>query len=59
MGYVNPSLEGMTVNFSCPTGMLLTGSSYGLIGHASMTTCMSTGKWEPDPIEEHFECRGI
>ena len=42
-GYRDPALEGTTVIFSCPTGLILTGSS--------SSTCMEDGEWEPDLIE--------
>ena len=48
MGYVNPSLEGTTINLSCPMGKVLTGTT-------SMITCMPNGEWEPDP---KFICKG-
>ena len=52
MGYVNPSLEDATINFSCPTGMALTGPK------TSMATCMSNGEWDPDPKKDKFKCIG-
>lgn len=48
MGYVNPLLEGTTINLSCPMGKVLTGTT-------SMITCMPNGEWEPDP---KFICKG-
>ena len=36
-----PSLEGHTVNYTCLTGVKLTGPI--------MSTCMENGNWEPDP----------
>jgi hypothetical protein len=42
-------LEGMTVNLSCPTGLLINGTK--------QSTCMSDGRWEPDPKESI--CIGI
>ena len=50
MGYVDPSLEGMTVNFSCPTGHVLIGPS--------TATCTGNGEWESDPVESNIECKG-
>ena len=41
-------LEGTSVTFSCPPGLVL-------IGH-STSTCMGSGEWEPDPTE--VECKG-
>ena len=45
-----PALEGNTVAFSCPLGMVLTGPN--------ATTCMGNGEWEPDPREFKVQCRG-
>ena len=45
-----PALQGSTMNFSCPTGLVLTGPN--------ATTCMENGEWEPDPTSlkcESFE----
>ena len=36
----NPAIEGTTVTFSCPAGLILTGSN--------MSTCTGNGEWEPD-----------
>ena len=47
-GYVNPAVEGISVTFSCPPGLVLTGFN------ASM--CMRNGEWEPDPQE--LKCLG-
>ena len=47
-GYTNPALEGSSVNFSCPSELVL-------IGPRS-STCMRNGEWEPDPRE--VECKG-
>ena len=37
------TLEGTTVNYTCPTGLILNGTS--------QSTCMSDGQWKPDPRE--------
>ena len=50
MGYVNPSLEGTTVNFSCLTGQVLTGPR--------TSTCLENGKWESDLMESNIRCKG-
>ena len=50
MGYVDPSLEGTMVNFSCPTGQILIGPT--------TSTCMENGEWESDPIESNIKCKG-
>ena len=50
MGYVNPSLEGATINFSCPIGQILTGPN--------ASTCMGNGEWESDPKESNIRCTG-
>ena len=44
----NPSLEGSTVNFTCPPGLVLIGPN--------LATCMENGEWEPDPRE--VRCTG-
>ena len=36
----NPAMQGTTVSFSCPPGLLLIGSN--------ASTCMGNGEWEPD-----------
>ena len=36
----NPAIEGTIVTFSCPTGLILTGSN--------TSTCTGNGEWEPD-----------
>ena len=43
------TLEGTTVNFSCPSGLIIDG--------IKQSTCMSDGRWEPDPNES--ACIGI
>ena len=50
MGYIDPSLEGATVNFSCPTGQILTGSR--------TSTCLENGEWEPDSNGSNIKCKG-
>ena len=47
-GYRDPALEGTMVMFSCPTGLILSGSS--------SSTCMENGEWEPDIKET--KCKG-
>ena len=42
-GYEEPSLEGNSVTFACPAGLVPTGSY--------SSTCMRNGEWEPDPRE--------
>ena len=37
----SPALEGTSVLFSCPPGLVLAG--------LNTTTCMGNGEWEPDP----------
>ena len=46
--YSRPALEGTNVSFSCPPGLVLTGSS--------RATCMGNGEWKPDP--SHVRCIG-
>ena len=48
MDYTDPALEGANVTFSCPSGLVLTGPS--------VATCMTNGKWEPDPGD--VMCKG-
>ena len=48
LGYGKPSLEGMSVIFTCPPKLVLIGPN--------STTCMGNGKWEPDPRE--VACKG-
>ena len=43
VGYEDPSLEGESITFTCPTGAILTGPN--------SATCMENGEWEPDPRE--------
>ena len=47
MGYVDPSLEGTTINFSCPTGQILAGPR--------SSTCLGNGEWE---MESNIRCIG-
>ena len=42
-----PALEGVTVNFTCAPGMILTGPN--------STTCTENGLWDPDPRDT--QCR--
>ena len=43
LGYEEPSLEGNSVTFACPAGLIPTGSY--------SSTCMRNGEWEPNPRE--------
>ena len=47
-GYVNPAIEGTSVMFSCPPGLVLTGPNISM--------CMRNGEWELDPQE--LKCLG-
>ena len=47
-GYTNPALEGSSVNFSCPSELVLDGFKSSI--------CMGNGKWEPDP--RVVKCKG-
>jgi hypothetical protein len=47
MGYNDVALEGSSVNFTCSSGLVLTGPN--------SSTCMGNGKWEPDP--SRLACR--
>ena len=49
MGYIDPSLElqGTTINFSCPTGQILTGPK--------TSTCIRNREWER---ESNNKCTG-
>ena len=40
-GNLYPAVEGTSVTFSCPPGLVLTGPN--------TSTCMRNGEWEPDP----------
>ena len=40
-GYDGLSVEGSTIRFSCPPGLVLSGSN--------SATCTVNGEWEPDP----------
>ena len=50
MGYVEPLLEGMKVNFSCPISRILTGPRTSM--------CTGNGQWDPDPNESGIKCKG-
>lgn len=50
VGNIDQAVEGTTVNFSCPSRLVLTGPS--------TTTCMENGQWEPDP-RDSVMCKGI
>ena len=50
-GYINesePVMEGTTVNYTCPSGLVHSGPS--------SSTCTGKGEWEPDP--RGVECNG-
>ena len=49
MNYGGLPIEGSTVNFTCPTDLVLNGTN--------STTCMGNGEWEPDPQE--LKCIGL
>ena len=48
LGYSKPSLEGESVNFTCPPKLVLFGPN--------STTCMGNGEWKPDPRK--VACKG-
>ena len=48
-GYSDPALEGTSVIFGCPSGLILLGSNISI--------CMENGQWNPDPA--NFACRGV
>ena len=43
LGYTEPAVEGTTVTFHCPPGLVLDG--------ANSSTCTENGEWEPLPRE--------
>ena len=50
-GYINesePVMEGTTVNYTCPSGLVHSGPSSSI--------CTENGEWEPDPRE--VVCKG-
>lgn len=47
-GYIDPAIEGTNINFSCSTGLILSGPKN--------STCYGNGEWKPDP--ETVECTG-
>ena len=47
----NPATEGVTITFSCPNELILTGSN--------TSTCMMNGEWEPDPKQTTCEGESI
>ena len=47
--YRNPAIEGTTITFSCPDGLILTGSNTSM--------CMGNGEWEPKL--KGTNCKGI
>ena len=46
-GYTDPAVEGTSVTFHCPPGLVLDG--------AKSSICMENGKWEPAP---YVNCTG-
>ena len=46
--YEDPALEGQNITLICAPGQVLNGSN--------QSTCMGSGKWEPNPGE--VECMG-
>ena len=48
-GYNDVALEGDSVSFTCPSGLILTGPN--------SSTCRGNGEWEPDPRAE-VACKG-
>ena len=46
--YSDPALEGHSVTFGCPPGLIMVGSN--------TSTCMENGKWNPDPV--NVTCKG-
>ena len=48
-GNTDPAVEGTTVTFHCPPGLVLNG--------INSSTCMQYGEWEPAPYEIY--CSGI
>ena len=49
LGYTDTVVEGTTVTFQCPVGLVLE--------RHSSSTCMENGKWEPVLYE--VNCTGI
>ena len=47
--YSDPTLEGTSVTFGCPSGLVLVGSN--------TSTCMENGQWNPEPA--NAACRGV
>ena len=41
LGYVQPALEGNSINFICTSGLSLIGPN--------TSTCQNDGHWQPDP----------
>ena len=46
--YRNPAMEGTTITFSCPDGLILIG--------ANTSTCTGNGEWDPELKETN--CKG-
>ena len=46
--YRYPAIEGTIITFSCPDGLILTGSN--------TSTCMGNGEWEPEV--KGIRCKG-
>ena len=47
--YSDPALEGDSVTFGCPPGLIMVGSN--------TSTCMENGQWNPDPATA--TCKGV
>ena len=47
--YSDPTLEGESVTFACPPGLINVGSN--------TSTCMKNGQWNPDPAI--VTCTGV
>ena len=44
VGYEDPALEGEVITFTCPSGLILTGSNSSI--------CVENEEWESDPREQ-------
>ena len=47
--YSDPALEGDSVTFGCPHGLIMVGSN--------TSTCTENGQWNPDPTTA--TCKGV
>ena len=45
-GYIDPAVEGTTVTFHCPPGLVL--------DEINSSTCMENGEWEPAPYDIYY-----